>query len=100
MIINKQQILPSSVQTGQALYPEVVEKIREINENTISVDALSMARECGTSRAVNTVLIGIMASFLDFPKKMWLAALEKLVPARYLAANLKAFEKGYNYRLQ
>ncbi|HHU92924.1 MAG TPA: indolepyruvate oxidoreductase subunit beta [Halanaerobiaceae bacterium] len=101
MIINKQQILPSSVQTGQALYPEgIVEKIREINENTISVDALSMARECGTSRAVNTVLIGIMASFLDFPKKMWLAALEKLVPARYLAANLKAFEKGYNYRLQ
>ena len=45
MIINKQQILPSSVQTGQALYPEgIVEKIREINENTISVDALSMAR--------------------------------------------------------
>lgn len=97
MIINRQQILPSSVLTGQATYPEgIVEKIGETYENIISVDALSIARECGTTRAVNTVLIGIMASFLDFPKEMWQEALEKLVPERYLEANLKAFEKGYN----
>lgn len=98
MIINKQQILPASVLTGQADYPEgVLEKIRVSTDNIISIDALSVARECGTTRAVNTVLIGILARLLDFPKEKWLASLENLLPERYLEANLKAFETGYNY---
>ncbi len=98
MIINKQQILPASVLTGQADYPEgVLEKIRVSTDNIISIDALSVARECGTTRAVNTVLIGILARLLDFPKEKWLASLENLIPERYLEANLKAFETGYNY---
>lgn len=98
MIINKQQILPASVLTGQADYPEgILEKIRVSTDNIISIDALSVARECGTTRAVNTVLIGILARLLDFPKEKWLASLENLIPERYLEANLKAFETGYNY---
>lgn len=98
MIINKQQILPASVLTGQADYPEgVLEKIRVSTDNIISIDALSVARECGTTKAVNTVLIGILARLLDFPKEKWLASLENLIPERYLEANLKAFETGYNY---
>lgn len=98
MIINEQQILPASVLTGQADYPEgVLEKIRVSTDNIISIDALSVARECGTTRAVNTVLIGILARLLDFPKEKWLASLENLIPERYLEANLKAFETGYNY---
>ncbi|MFI5359129.1 MAG: indolepyruvate oxidoreductase subunit beta [Halanaerobiales bacterium] len=98
MIINEQQILPASVLTGQADYPEgILEKIRVSTDNIISIDALSVARECGTTRAVNTVLIGILARLLDFPKEKWLASLENLIPERYLEANLKAFETGYNY---
>lgn len=98
MIINEQQILPASVLTGQADYPEgVLEKIRVSTDNIISIDALSVARECGTTKAVNTVLIGILARLLDFPKEKWLASLENLIPERYLEANLKAFETGYNY---
>lgn len=98
MIINEQQILPASVLTGQADYPEgILEKIRVSTDNIISIDALSVARECGTTRAVNTVLIGILARLLDFPKEKWLASLENLIPGRYLEANLKAFETGYNY---
>ena len=98
MIINEQQILPASVLTGQADYPEgVLEKIRVSTDNIISIDALSVARECGTTKAVNTVLIGILARLLDFPKEKWPASLENLIPERYLEANLKAFETGYNY---
>ena len=98
MITNKQPVLPASVLTRQAGYPEGgLEKIRVSTDNIISIDALSVARECGTTRAVNTVLIGILARLLDFPKEKWLASLENLIPERYLEANLKAFETGYNY---
>ena len=100
MIVNRQQILPASVLTGQAVYPEeIIDKIRERVGNIITIDALTVARKCGTTRVVNTVLIGILASLLDFPIEMWRTSLKRLIPERYLGANLKAFEEGYNYGL-
>lgn len=99
MIINKQQIIPLPVITGQTSYPEgIIEEIKANYKNIISIDGLSIARESGTIKAVNTVLIGLMASFLGIKKEVWVESVKEMVPERHLKANLKAFEKGYNYK--
>ncbi|MEJ6950096.1 indolepyruvate oxidoreductase subunit beta [Natronospora cellulosivora (SeqCode)] len=98
MIINDQEIAPIPVIIGQAEYPkEIINKIKDNYENIISINALSIAKECGTIKAVNTVLIGLMASLLDIPKEEWLESINENVPEKFIDVNLKAFEEGYNY---
>lgn len=97
MIINDQQIDPIPVIIGKAKYPEdILNKIKSNYDNIITVDGLSIVKKCGTIKAVNTVLIGIMAASLDLPKSEWLDSVKAMVPDRFIDVNIKAFEEGYN----
>lgn len=97
LIVNTQKIDPMPVITGAAKYPEnIIEGMKSTGANIIAIDALDMAIEAGTPKAVNVVLIGVLAKNIDFDKQVWLKAIEETVPARYLELNKKAFELGYN----
>ncbi|MFW6287140.1 MAG: indolepyruvate oxidoreductase subunit beta [bacterium] len=96
-ILNDQEITPIPVIIGKAKYPvEILAKIQRNYDNIITIDALSIAKKCGTIKAVNTVLIGLMASTLDIPKEEWLESVKENVPEKFINVNLKAFEEGYN----
>lgn len=96
MVINAQRIDPLPVIIGKAKYPEnIVQKIQQRCPNSISIDALAIARQSGSIKTVNTVLIGLIARSIDIPKKVWMDAIEEIVPAKMLESNLKAFEAGY-----
>ena len=45
-------------------------------------------------RAANTVLLGAVSKRLDIDEKYWLEALQKMVPAKALEINRKAFVMG------
>ena len=79
-------------------YPEgVIDAIKAAGADVETLDALPMAVEAGTAKAVNVVLIGAMAkNMADVSKEVWLKALRESVPAKFLELNLKAFEMGYN----
>ncbi len=95
-VVNSQKINPMSVITGAAQYPgDVLEKVQSSAKNVVVLDALSIARDLGNTRAVNVVLLGALAKGMKIAKQQWLTALEKTVPARFLDLNLKAFEAGY-----
>jgi indolepyruvate ferredoxin oxidoreductase, beta subunit len=97
MIINEQKINPMPVIIGKAKYPEaILEKIKNNYSNTVSIDALKLAKQCGNIKAVNIVLLGVMAKSTDIGKEIWLEAIREVVPAKLLDINLKAFEAGYN----
>lgn len=97
MIINAQRIDPMPVITGKAKYPEkIITKIKSIFRNTVSVDALSIARDCGNIKTVNMVLMGLLAKSTDIEKEVWLEAVREVVPQKLLDVNFKAFEAGYN----
>lgn len=97
MIVNTQRIDPMPVITGMSKYPEnIIENIKAKGANVIAVDALNLAVKAGSPKAVNVVLIGVLAKNMDFDKQVWLKAIEETVPARYLELNKKAFELGYN----
>ena len=96
MIINQQKIDPMPVIIGKAKYPEgILVKIQDNYENTVSLDALKIAKECGSIKAVNIVLIGVMAKSTKIPKEIWLDSIKEVVPQKLLDINLKAFEAGY-----
>lgn len=97
LIVNAQEIDPMPVITGAAQYPEqIVAKLKDKADGVIAVDALALANEAGNSKAVNVVLLGVLAKSSDIEEEKWLAAIEKTVPAKFLEVNLKAFALGYN----
>ena len=97
IIVNTQQTDPMPVITGVAKYPEnIIEKLKVTGAEIIDRDALSMAIEAGNMKAVNVVLIGVMAKNTSIDKSVWIDTIKSTVPAKFLDVNLKAFEIGYN----
>ena len=97
VVVNSRPIMPATVASGVATYPEdIFEKIKAEVPDVVIVDGVSLAKEAGTIRAVNVVLLGALSNFLPFSAEEWKKALEARVPAKYLDANIKAFELGRN----
>ena len=82
---------------GAVEYPEgVIDALRATGASVQAVDALPLAVEAGTAKAVNVILIGAMAKNMELDKEVWIKALKESVPPKFLELNLKAFEMGYN----
>ena len=96
IIVNNQQIDPMPVIIGAAEYPAALEENLKENADTTIVDALSLAKQAGNQKAVNVVLIGVMAKNWDIPYEVWTETIKNTVPEKFLEVNLKAFELGYN----
>ena len=97
IITNIQQINPMPVIIGAAAYPEnLVEKMTAAGIDVDAFDALSLAEEAGSSKAVNIVLMGYLSKNFDFTEAEWLEAIEQSVPAKFLELNKKAFALGRN----
>ena len=96
IIVNTQEIDPMPVITGAMEYPKNIPDTLSENVNTVFVDALSLAEQAGNFKAVNVVLIGVMAKSTDIPYEKWLETIKTTVPPKFLDVNLKAFELGYN----
>ncbi|MBQ8195914.1 MAG: indolepyruvate oxidoreductase subunit beta [Oscillospiraceae bacterium] len=98
IITNTQQVEPMPVITGAVSYPEdIIEKIKSKGADITALDALALANEAGSSRAVNVVLMGVLSTMMDFPADAWKNALEACVPAKALDINRKAFALGEGY---
>lgn len=97
MIINEQQIDPMPVIVGKAKYPENIIDTLQKEHRIYSLDALKIAQDCGNQKAVNIVLLGVMARLAGIDKSIFIEAINEVVPAKVLDVNLKAFEEGYNY---
>ena len=96
IVVNTQKIDPMPVITGAAEYPEnIIEKLSS-KADVIAVNALDVANEAGNSKAVNVVLIGVLAKRTDIPYDVWLSTLKETVPEKFLDVNVKAFNLGYN----
>ena len=96
IIVNNQQIDPMPVITGAMEYPaDIVKKLSAVADVTVA-DALSAAKEAGNAKAVNVVLIGVLAKNSEIPYEKWVETIKTTVPAKFLDINIKAFDIGYN----
>ena len=97
IIVNTQQINPMPVIIGAAEYPEnLVQKMTDAGIDVDAFDALSLAEQAGSSKAVNIVLMGHLSRNFDFTEQEWLDAIAQSVPAKFLELNQKAFMMGRN----
>ncbi len=95
VIAGTQEIDPMPVITGAAEYPAALAEKIAAKATLISADALTLAKEAGTAKAANVVLIGMLAHRTDIAKETWLSVIKETVPAKFLDVNLRAFEAGY-----
>jgi len=97
IIVNTQQINPMPVIIGAAEYPgDLVEKMQSAGIDVDAFDALSLAEQAGSPKAVNIVLMGHLSRNFDFTEEEWLTALEQSVAPKFLKMNKKAFTLGRN----
>ena len=95
IIVNTQQIDPMPVITGAASYPsDIIAKLRSLGLQVDAVDALEIAEQAGSAKAINIVLMGRLARYFDVPEDEWQKALKRVVPEKFLALNQKAFALG------
>lgn len=93
MIVNSQEIFPMPVILGAAPYPEETLS----NSNVTYVDALTLAKQAGSVKTVNVVLIGVLAKMMpDIPEEKWLEAIQQTVKPKFIEMNQIAFGLGYH----
>lgn len=99
VITNVSPIEPFTVKLGAAEYPDIDAWLKEAEKSfgrVYAVDAEGMAREAGTVKAVNIVLLGVLVGSGVVPvtvERMRQTIKEKVKPA-FVDANLKAFDAG------
>ena len=102
LIRNTQKIIPLTITVGDATYPENPEKIAKDNDiETISIDAIKIAKDLGSDKVVNIILLGVLAQHLGIDKKIWDDVIVdwmkvKKLPKKIMEINKKAFERGFN----
>ncbi len=95
IITNTQQINPMPVITGVAEYPaDLDKKMSDAGIDIDAFDALKLAEEAGSSKAVNIVLMGRLSNYFDASVEEWMQAIEQSVPEKFLEMNKKAFNLG------
>ncbi|MBQ2650686.1 MAG: indolepyruvate oxidoreductase subunit beta [Clostridia bacterium] len=95
-IVNDYKILPMTVASGAAAYPDGTVEAMQKTFKTVAFDAAALAEEAGNGRTMNIVLFGALIRALGLEDIDWKAILRESVPEKFIEANLKAFELGMN----
>lgn len=100
MIINSQKIKSLPVLLGQVKYPEGIYASLENSAigdtKVIEFDALALANEAGTAKAVNMVMLGALSKYFGVDDKIWQESIEEAFAnkPKVIPTNIKAFELG------
>ena len=93
VFVNDTSITPVPVNIGTATMPErVPERLADLGATVIDADGI--ARELGSPRSANVVLVGALSTALPFSTDEWEDAVRRRVPPKTIEANLAAFRRG------
>ena len=100
VLLNTNRIIPFTVSSGEDEYPaieEIISAFKDITDDVHSFDVNALAKQAGAPQALNIVLLGalIKTGKLPFGKDVLIESVKKNVPERFLEANLKAVELGF-----
>jgi indolepyruvate ferredoxin oxidoreductase beta subunit len=101
VLANRAAIAPYPVSIGQARYPEVQRMFEVMAPKVgalLALDANELARQAGSPLGVNMVVLGALAGAgrLPLDVELLLEAIRTGTKAKFLEANLRAFEQGRN----
>jgi len=99
VVLNTAKIVPFSVSSGKAEYPDMdglMETLAKSVARVVAMDAVELANQAGSDKAQNSVLLGALgaAGVLPVhPETLRKTVLER-VPKKFLAENEKAYKLG------
>jgi indolepyruvate ferredoxin oxidoreductase beta subunit len=97
VLANDHQIIPITVTSGGAEYPDD-ERLRallaEVTDDVRWLDGMGIAEELGNIRVANVVLLGALSALLEVSEPIWLQVIEQRVPERFRELNREAFRRG------
>lgn len=101
IIANTQRIDPMPVVMGIEAYPEnIEEQLESYCRNICFIDALEIAKELGSIKVVNMIMIGTYAAYLGDPLEKWEQIVASSVPEHTIKMNKEALRRGYyKYKL-
>ena len=95
VVTNTRKVDPMPVITGAMTYPEdPLALLAAKGMKVDALDALTVAREAGSVRAVNLVLLGRMSLYFDISLDAWMRAIDACVPPKFIEINRRAFLLG------
>jgi indolepyruvate ferredoxin oxidoreductase beta subunit len=93
IILNARRVLPAALPEEQ--YPkDVEERLKNKGYRVFKVQASEVAKELGSSKVENTVLLGVLSQVLPFKPGTWEEVIATSVPPKTVELNLKAFREG------
>ncbi|MGN0072202.1 MAG: indolepyruvate oxidoreductase subunit beta [Coriobacteriales bacterium] len=93
LFVNDEQIVPVPVNIGNAQMPSrVSERLQELG--AVLIPAGQIARESGSPKSTNVVLMGALSTALPFAQEVWEEVIAQRVPPKTVEANLAAFRAG------
>ena len=101
-LVGEFKIPPLSVSSGSDHYPndeEIKRALMQVTQDYHFIPTLTLAREAGSPRAHNVVLLGALSALIDdVLPETWLQVIEERVPDKYVELNRRAFEAGRRVR--
>lgn len=95
--INRFQIPPPLVNLGKASYPsekEIENLLQSGGAKVQWINANNIAEEAGNPAMAGVVLLGALSNTVGGGQEVWLQVIKRLVPARFVEMNQKAFLAG------
>ncbi len=96
LVVNDESIKPLPVLTGKDTMPSRARE-RLLEEGATLIPASVIAREAGTAKCANVVLLGALAPTLPFDLQLWEDVIKDNVPPKTVDINIDAFRKGAAY---
>jgi indolepyruvate ferredoxin oxidoreductase, beta subunit len=94
VLVNQYQLLPGTVTSGQAEYPDDIYEQLAPYGRVCKVPANAIAQELGNVRMANVVMLGALSRQLEFPETIWPEIVRQSCPAKFVDQNLQAFTRG------
>ena len=95
VLINDMSMTPITVSSGQQpAVTDLAERLQAEYPTALYIDALTIAKELGNTRAMNMVVAGALSTLTSFEKAVWEQAMRERIAAKLLDVNIRAFEAG------
>ncbi|MCK9274737.1 MAG: indolepyruvate oxidoreductase subunit beta [Syntrophales bacterium] len=97
IIVSDEKVYPPSVALGDEKYPENIEAVMKTFFAEVKiVSAVKIAEYAGDRRMANTVMLGVLSSFIDVGVEEWKKILRNEFSNKLVERNINAFEAGRN----
>lgn len=97
ILVNDYEIVPVTVSSGAAIYPDdksIRESVNLFTHRNYWVKGVEIAEELGNVKVSNVVVLGALSALMGMDEDQWLPVISSRVPVKYQELNRLAFQQG------